>query len=196
MTITEQAAPARRGRRIVLGVAAVVILGAGAAIAATTYYDSVALVESTVSHPAVVVADLPRPVSDAFVAAVDPDFYESNDSLLTRRYVAIEADTGEQSGPRIWVMARKAESTYAKTEILDRYLNRADFGGAIGLATAAQARFQKPAAQLTVAEAAVLAALLHPDAPSPRAGWEQILDTMADKGWLTVTDRNALTYPG
>lgn len=35
---------------------------------------------------------------------------------------------GTESGWRTWVMATKAEAAYPRTEILDRYLNRADYG--------------------------------------------------------------------
>lgn len=94
-------------------------------------------------------------------------------------------------------MVDKAEAAYTKTEILDRYLNRADFGrGAVGLAAAAQMYFQKPAAQLTVAEAAVLAVQLDPDRPAPEAGWEQVLHTMVERGWLSPAERNRVTFPG
>ena len=94
-------------------------------------------------------------------------------------------------------MADKAENGYSKTEILDRYLNRADYGrGAVGLVAAAQTYFHKPAARLTVAEAVVLAVQLHPDRPAPRAGWELVLDTMVEQGWLSRAERSSLTYPG
>ncbi|MBO3738598.1 transglycosylase domain-containing protein [Actinoplanes flavus] len=94
-------------------------------------------------------------------------------------------------------MANKAESAYAKEEILDRYLNRADYGrGAVGLVAAAQTYFQKPATSLTLAEAALLAVRLHPGRPEPRAGWDEVLGTMVERGWLTTADRDGLTYPG
>ncbi|GAA1648346.1 transglycosylase domain-containing protein [Actinoplanes couchii] len=188
--INAPVAPPARRRRLLVGVSAALLLAAGGVVGATTYFDSVPLAEDTVAYPAV-----PDPVATVFVAAVDPDFYESSDSLITRRYVEILS--GEPSGLRTRVMARKAESEYSKAEILARYLGRADFGdGTAGLEAAAQARFQKPAGQLTVAEAAVLAVALHPDRPSERAGWEQVLDTMVENGWLTAADRNGLFFPG
>ena len=94
-------------------------------------------------------------------------------------------------------MADKAEASYTKAEILDRYLNRADYGrGAVGLVAAARTYFAKPATQLTVAEAALLAVQLHPDRPAPRAGWEQVLDTMVKRGWLNPAERARMTFPG
>jgi transglycosylase-like protein len=203
MTLAELAPPVavppspRRGRWLALIVAVVLLLVAGSVTAITAYYDSVPLVESEVSYPVVPVAELPPPVADAFVAAVDPDFSTSDDSLITRRYAVIAAGAGEQSGLRTRIMADKAEAAYTKAEILDRYLNRADYGrGAVGLVAAARRYFQKPAAQLTVAEAALLAVQLHPDRPAPRAGWEQVLDTMVERGWLSRADRDRLTFPG
>ncbi|WP_412735725.1 transglycosylase domain-containing protein [Krasilnikovia sp. MM14-A1259] len=187
----------RRGRRLAIGVLIVLLLVTGGAIAFTYYYDSVPLAENNVSYPVVSVAQLPPPVAHAFVAAVDPDFYVSANSLITRRYTVIASGSGEESIWRTWVMARKAEASYTKTEILDRYLNRADYGrGAVGLVAAAQTYFHKPAAQLTVAEAALLAVQLHPDRPAPKAGWEQILDTMVGHGWLSPAERKTLTFPG
>jgi membrane peptidoglycan carboxypeptidase len=187
----------RRGQRLAVGVSIVLLLWAGAATAFTYYYDSVALVENNVSYPVVPVAELSPPVTNAFVAAVDPDFYAANNSLITRRYTVIASGADEASGWRTRIMASKAEASYTKAEILDRYLNRADYGrGAVGLVAAAQTYFHKPATQLTVAEAALLAVQLHPDRPAPKAGWEQVLDTMVERNWLNPADRNRLTFPG
>ena len=192
------AAPPRRlDQRLVIGVASVLLLVAAGITAATYYYDSVPLVENDISYPVVPVATLRPAVANAFVAAVDPDFYESDDSLITRRYTTIAAGAGEESGLRTRVLVHKAEAGYTKAEILDRYLNRADYGrGAVGLVAAAQTYFAKPATQLTVAEAALLAVQLHPDRPAPRAGWEQVLDTMVERGWVSPAERNGLTFPG
>jgi hypothetical protein len=207
MTLADLAQPAndpvsvlptrRRGRRLSIVVLILVLLAWGGLIAGTYYYDSVPMDENTVSYPVVPVAQLPPPVANAFVAAVDPDFYVDGDSLITRRYAVVACGAGKESGLRTWVMAHKAESGYSKMEILDRYLNRADYGrGAVGLVAAAQTYFHKPAAQLTVAEAVLLAVQLHPDRPAPKAGWDQVLDTMVERDWLSPAERNGLTFPG
>ncbi|MET0495984.1 MAG: transglycosylase domain-containing protein [Actinoplanes sp.] len=186
----------RRGRRLLVAASIVLLLIAGGTIAATYYYDSVPLVESTVSYPVVPVEELSPVVAHAFVAAVDPEFYESGDSLITRRYTVLAAGAGEESSLRTRIAARKAESVYAKDDILERYLNRARFGrGAVGLVAAARTFFQKPATQLTVAEAALLAQQLDPYLTEPEAGWYHVLDTMVERGWLTHAERNGLTYP-
>jgi membrane peptidoglycan carboxypeptidase len=203
------ASPARRGgpRWIVGILAALILLASAAVIGATYFYDGVpSTAPLPVSHPVVPVAELPPPVSNAFVAAVDPDFYGSRSitvvpsSLITRRYMVIAADTAGADAESSWrtrVMAHKFEAEYTQTDILGFYLNSADFGsGAVGLAAAAQTYFRKPATQLTVAEAALLAVRLDPDRPDPRTGWEKTLDTMVERGWLSSAERTRLTFPG
>jgi membrane peptidoglycan carboxypeptidase len=186
-----------RSQRVVVSASIALLLAAGGVTASTYYYDSIPLIENSVTYPVISLAHLPEPVAHAFVAAVDPDFYESGNSLITRRYTILAAGSGDESSLRTRIMANKAEASHSKQEILERYLNRADFGrGATGLAAAAQTYFQKPATQLNVAEAAVLAVQLHPGHPAPKAGWDQILNTMVDRGWLTAADRNTLTFPG
>ena len=149
-------------------------------------------------------ADLPLPGANAFVAAVDPDFYGSDggtaltSSLITRRYMVIASDmgAGKESSWRTRIMAGKFEARYTRIEILGFYLNSADYSrGAVGLVAAARTYFHKPAAHLTVAEAAWLAVQLHPDRTTPKAGWERVLDTMVDRGWLSPAERKKLTFP-
>src|SRR5690606_24564974 len=62
-------------------------------------------------------------------------------------------------------VARQIERTFPKTKILELYLNHIYLGsGAYGVEAAARTYFGKPAAELSLAEAATLAAL--PQAPS------------------------------
>ncbi|GAA2473999.1 transglycosylase domain-containing protein [Winogradskya humida] len=184
----------RRGRRLAIGISIALLVVAGGTVAGTYYYDSVPLIESNAAAP---VTSVPPLVEKPFVAAIDPDFYAASDSLITRRYVVLGFGAEKESGLRTRIMAHKAETSYTKTEILDGYLSRADYGrGAVGLDAAAQTYFAKPLAQLSVAEAALLAVQLHPDRPEPKAGWNQILDTMVELGWLTPADRTGLAFPG
>lgn len=199
------ASPPRPGRlrRVTWSLAVLLLLASAGVTGATYYYDSVpAPAPAAVTYPVVRVDDLPAPVARAFVAAADPDFYGSGGSVLstspiTRRYLVLATGSGVESSWRTRVMASKFEDAYSQSEILDGYLNRADYGrGAVGLVAAAQTYFQKPAARLTVAEAARLAVRLDPDRPAPEAGWRLVLDTMVDRGWLTPSERSALTFPG
>lgn len=92
------------------------------------------------------------------------------------------------------VLAVWLESHFSKEEILQLYLNRVYFGaGATGIEKAAKVYFQKPASELTTAEAAMLAGVLrapstmnpvsNPDAAAERA--RLVLRIMADAGFIT-----------
>lgn len=92
-------------------------------------------------------------------------------------------------------VARLLEGRYTKDEILALYLNQIYFGsGAWGIEAAAQEYFGKPAADLELGEAALLAGL--PQAPSalnPRQNMEgalerreTVLRRMRDEGFITV----------
>ncbi|MEV4410569.1 transglycosylase domain-containing protein [Catellatospora sp. NPDC049609] len=193
----------RRGRVLGAVTGVLVLALAGAALAANMYYDSIPEAPEIRDNQAVVrVRDVPAPVLNTFVAAVDPDFYAGGDwpwssSLITQRYVIVAAEDFEAPALRTAVMASKLEDKYMMTDILGFYLSTADFGrGVTGLDAAAQAHFRKPATALTVAEAARLAVLLDPDAPAdPRAAWDRVLGTMVERGWLSQAERDALRYP-
>ncbi len=86
------------------------------------------------------------------------------------------------------------EHKYSKNEILELYLNRVYFGsGAYGVEAAAQKYFGKPARNVTLAEAAMLAGLVkspsrlapnrNPDGAERRAN--TVLSAMADAGFIT-----------
>ncbi|HEX6307353.1 MAG TPA: PBP1A family penicillin-binding protein [Longimicrobiales bacterium] len=95
-------------------------------------------------------------------------------------------------------VARRIEARYDKPEIMELYLNQIYFGsGAYGIQSAAEEYFGRSATQLTLAEAALLAAL--PRAPSrlnPRANEEAalegralVLSRMAEQGLITEAER-------
>ena len=102
-------------------------------------------------------------------------------------------------------VARDIERIYAKDEILEAYLNQINFGhGWYGIETASQNYFGKPASQLNLPEAALLAAL--PKAPTryspilnPEAALSRrnlVLDLMARQGYISVTEAEAAkAYP-
>ncbi|MCW2637805.1 MAG: glycosyl transferase [Dactylosporangium sp.] len=88
------------------------------------------------------------------------------------------------------------EKKLSKGEILDRYLNIAYFGnGAYGIDAASESYFNKPASQLTLAEAALLAGLVQsPDVYNPVGGdraaalgrRSYVLDAMAKMKFIPV----------
>ncbi len=85
-------------------------------------------------------------------------------STITQQYVRNVLLSREQTVHRKMreaVLAVQLERTYTKQEILERYLNEVYFGnGAYGAQAAADRYFAKPAADLDLAEAALLAGML------------------------------------
>ena len=92
------------------------------------------------------------------------------------------------------ILAFRIEQAYPKDRILELYLNEIFFGlGAYGVAGAALTYFDKSVNELTVAEAAYLAALpkgpsnyhpfKHADRALERRNW--VIDQMADNGYVT-----------
>lgn len=92
------------------------------------------------------------------------------------------------------VLAIHMERAYSKDHILELYLNEIYLGrGAYGIAAAALTYFNKSVGELTVAEAAYLAALpkgprnydpfKHPDRALARRNW--VIDRMAENGYIS-----------
>lgn len=98
------------------------------------------------------------------------------------------------------ILAIEIEIMYSKDEILTMYLNEIPYGSnAYGIEAAAQTFLGKPAKDLTLAEAATLAALpqrpsyyspygIHPDKRQVRI--EYILDSMADLRYISRDEAN------
>jgi penicillin-binding protein 1A len=103
------------------------------------------------------------------------------------------------------VLALWLETQFTKDEILQLYMNRVYFGaGATGIEKAAQKYFGKSARDVTLAEAAILAAVLkapsnynpisNPEAATKRA--HEVLNDMVDSGFIEPGDAQvALTAP-
>ncbi len=98
------------------------------------------------------------------------------------------------------LLALRIESTFSKDKILELYLNEIFMGSVggqtYGVAAAALNYFDKALYQLTLSEAAYLAALpkgannyhpfRHPQAAIERRNW--VLDRMVDNGYVTATE--------
>ncbi|MFI7491527.1 transglycosylase domain-containing protein [Micromonospora echinaurantiaca] len=155
-------------------------------------------------------ADL-RGLFRALVANVSGGGTEQGGSTLTMQYVrnVLKTDPSrtaeERAAATEQTVGRKLqeiryagalEERLGKDEILNRYLNIAYFGsGAYGVAAASQRYFGKSPADLTLAEAALLAGLVQsPEAYSPidgdadaaleRRGY--VLDSMVETGAITA----------
>jgi penicillin-binding protein 1A len=97
------------------------------------------------------------------------------------------------------ILAVWLETKFSKKQILSLYLNRVYFGeGAYGIEAASQRYFNKPAAKLSVGEAALLAGLLKgPSRYSPVSATDRaerratvVLDKMVETGAITAAQRD------
>jgi penicillin-binding protein 1C len=98
------------------------------------------------------------------------------------------------------VLAAEINRTYSKDEILELYLNEINYGNrAYGIEAAAQTYFNKPASELSVAEASLLAGL--PQAPalwdpftqpeSALGRQREVLGLMTASGYITLAEAQA-----
>lgn len=174
-------------------------------------------VQESFSHE-LQIADVPQGVINAVLAAEDKRFYRHHgvDWLataraltngMTRGHITSGASTITQQlvkisqrRPRtLWnklaesMTALRLEQQWSKERILCAYLNRVDFGNLnIGLAAAADYYFGKPVADLSDAEAALLAGLprnprkLNPHVALTDAQRRQqtVLRRMQENGWI------------
>jgi penicillin-binding protein 1A len=174
--------------------------------------------------PPVDVARLPPYVPAAFVAIEDRRFYEHAgiDPVGIARAIVADIGSGRASEgastitqqlarnlylgsertmerkAREMVLAVQLEQAYSKKQILGLYLSRVYFGeGAYGIEAAARRYFDKPAARLTLKEAAMLAALMksptnYDPVTQPQASTERanlVLQAMAETGAITAAQR-------
>ena len=176
---------------------------------------------------------VPVHVRDAVMAAEDRDFYSNpgfsftgfaraaknnifggdtqGGSTITQQYVKNALVGSARAGlggvvrkAKELVISTKMSSEWSKDQVLQSYLNIIYFGrGAYGIGAASKAYFNKPVEQLTVADGALLAALIQqPSALDPAvnpdgslARWNWVLDGMVEIGALSPTDRAAQVFP-
>lgn len=154
--------------------------------------------------------DLPTDVTERVVATTDPDFHTRSVGAVTilkaaadivrgreftvgdplaeafvRQFSPAERGTIERMRELARVMA--LETTYSRSELLERHLNTAYFGrGAYGIENAARAYFGVGAAELTSAQAEMLGVALTKPGTLPSDGPGIIPDDHAD-GWAADT---------
>jgi penicillin-binding protein 1A len=173
--------------------------------------------------------EIPDVVIQAFIAAEDQNYYTHpgidlssimraavqnimnigsdrnpvGGSTITQQVVKNFLLTNERSisrKVREAILAYRINKVYSKSRILELYLNQIYLGnGAYGVTSAALAYFNKDLKNVTLEEAALLAAL--PKAPSnldpkryadkvrPRRDW--VIDRMLDEGFITVDKAEA-----
>nr|WP_304611046.1 transglycosylase domain-containing protein [Mycolicibacterium sp. BK634] len=176
---------------------------------------------------------IPVSVRNSVMAAEDRDFYSNpgfslsgfaralknnltggdlqGASTITQQYVknALVGDARSGIGGVVrkakeLVISTKMSSEWSKDQVLQAYLNIIYFGrGAYGISAASKAYFDKPVEQLTVAEGALLAALIQrpstldpavdPDGAARR--WNWVLDGMVSMGALSKEERAQQVFP-
>lgn len=139
--------------------------------------DSAFYYHNGISIPAIIRAIL----VDARIFLGLSQGYTQGGSTITQQVVKNTLLTNERSIVRKiheWVLALKLEQNYSKEEILELYFNNTPYGGTLyGIEAATRAYFGKSAKDISIAEAAYLAAL--PQAPtyfSPYGNNREALD--------------------
>ncbi|MFI1915648.1 transglycosylase domain-containing protein [Nocardia sp. NPDC020380] len=175
-------------------------------------------------------SDVPEPVRLAMLSAEDRHFYTNpgfsaaaflraaRDNLLgredagggstiTQQYVKNAFLSSERTLSRKMrelIISAKMAREWSKDDILAAYLNTIYYGrGAYGISAAAKAYFAKPVPELTLAEGAVLAALVRtPSILDPethldqlKARWNYVLDGMVEMGVLNRNERATTQFP-
>lgn len=114
--------------------------------------------------------------------------YTQGGSTITQQVVKNSLLTQEKLLSRKikeWVLALRLEKELTKEQILEIYLNEAPYGGSLyGIEEASQAFFAKPASNLTLGEAAYLAAL--PQAPTYYSPYGNHVDKLNDRKNLVL----------
>jgi penicillin-binding protein 1A len=172
---------------------------------------------------------VPKIVINAFLAAEDKNFYEHGGidfSGMARAAVLFAQNYGSNKRPqgastitqqvaknflltnevsftrkiKEALLAMRIERTYSKDKILELYLNEIYLGlSAYGVAAASLVYFDKSVNELTIAEAAYLAALpkapssLHPIRNRDRAIERRnyVIDRLLENGWIKQADADA-----
>lgn len=117
-------------------------------------------------------------------------------STITQQLVKNTLLTQEKSYTRKikeWVLAVKIDKSIPKDKILEYYLNEAPYGGNVyGVEEASQTYFTKPAANLTLAEAAYLAAI--PQSPSLLSPYGKHRDRLEARKNLVLSRMHELKF--
>jgi membrane peptidoglycan carboxypeptidase len=175
-------------------------------------------------------SEIPLVAQQAMLAAEDRDFYKhggfsvrgigravvtnvmgaagaGGGSTITQQYAKNAYLTQERTLTRKakeLILSIKLETLISKDQILADYMNTIYFGrNAYGIESASTLYFGKSAADLTVAEAAFLAAIVQaPNGLAPEKNltglqqrWNYVLDGMVSEGWLSQDERTSAMFP-
>jgi len=184
------------------------------------------------NRESVPLSKIPLHVQRALLAAEDRSFYQNNGvspsgiaravavavkggptqggSTITQQYVKnyfLTKDRTVARKAKEFIISIKIDQQESKGTILENYLNTIYYGrGAYGIQTAARAYFGVDVSRLTVAQGALLAAVIRgPEFYDPALGAKQtanattrvnyVLDGMVTEGWLSAAERAKTTFP-
>jgi membrane peptidoglycan carboxypeptidase len=175
-------------------------------------------------------SDVPLDVQHAVLAAEDRHFYSepgiSPTGIVRALLVDLKGGDISQGGSTITqqyvknaylsphrtltrklkeiLIATKLGQSRSKASILEDYLNTIYFGrDAYGIESAAKAYFHESASELTVAQGALLAAVIRApsyyddrdNAAAEQARWHYVINGMVSQGWLTPRKARQLEFP-
>ncbi len=144
-----------------------------------------------------------KAIARAIIADLTPGGVTQGGSTITQQVVKNVLLTSSRTITRKieeWVLAIKLERVLTKNQILELYLNQVPYGGNIyGVEEASETFFGVHAADLTVPEAAYLAAIINaPTYYSPYGSHRAqldvrkniVLDKMVEHGYITAAERD------
>ncbi|MCK9930794.1 penicillin-binding protein, partial [Frankia sp. Mgl5] len=141
----------------------------------------------------------PRGIARALWVNLSGGEIAQGGSTITQQYAKNAYLTQERTFTRKMreiVLAIKLDQKYSKDQILEFYLNTIYFGrGSYGIEAAAKTYFDKPAAELTAGEGAVIGGLIRsPNYLDPKVNpgpaesrWKDVVATMVAKGWAPAS---------
>ncbi|MBP2186562.1 transglycosylase domain-containing protein [Amycolatopsis magusensis] len=171
-------------------------------------------------------ADVPPKLRDAIIAVEDPTFWQNEGfdplgilraavtgvgggSGITQQYIKNATGADQASYFRKFselVLSTKLTQQRSKEEIFESYINIISFGrGTFGPASAANAYFGKPLADLTWSETAFLAGMIQsPSVHDPAASshehasrrWDYVAEKLVTRGYVSEAERAEMRYPG
>ncbi len=144
------------------------------------------------SHKGIRISSIIR----AILANLTSQGYSQGGSTITQQVVKNTLLTGEKRVSRKikeWILAIKIERVKSKDEILALYLNEVPYGGALyGVEQASQTFFGKSINEITLAEAAYLAAI--PNAPTYFSPYGKNKDKLESRKNLVLTRMRELGF--
>lgn len=186
----------------------------------TRFYDrtgTILLYQIGIQQTTASFSDFPQNLKDATVAIEDQEFYSepafSWKSILRAAYVDLTHASIVQGGSTITqqvarnafltldqtfsrklkelILAIRLGQLYSKDQILELYLNDVSYGPTLtGAETASEAYFGLPAAQLDLAQSAILAAI--PNAPTYYSPWGSHVNELLSRQKLVLQKMYAL----